>query len=139
MYQVQDFRSLNSGLLKSPGGGTGRRKGLKIPRAFVLVRVQFSSRAPQQHHAQGVALKRQPLLNPNVCVNLMERPMEILITLLKFVPPFVAALILGNWFFKELQKARALRKPWYAPYITTPAIMIITILVVLVSIRVFVY
>ena len=65
--------------------------------------------------------------------------MEILITLLKFVPPFVVALILGNWFFKELQKARALRKPWYAPYITTPAIMIIAILVVLVSIRIFVY
>ena len=65
--------------------------------------------------------------------------MEILILLLKFVPPFVAALILGHWFFKELQKAQALGKPWYAPYLTTPAIMIMAILVALVSIRVFVY
>jgi len=65
--------------------------------------------------------------------------MEIFITLLKFVPPFVAALILGNWFFKELQKARALGKPWYTPYLTTPGILIIAILAVLVSIRVFVF
>jgi len=65
--------------------------------------------------------------------------MEIIVALLKFVPPFVAALILGNWFFKELQKARALGKPWYAPYLTTPAIMIAVILIVLVSVRLFVF
>lgn len=65
--------------------------------------------------------------------------MEILITLLKFVPPFVAALILGNWFFKELQKARALGKPWYAPYLTPPAVLIMVILIGLVCIRMFVF
>lgn len=65
--------------------------------------------------------------------------MEILITLLKFVPPFVAALILGNWFFKELQKARALGKPWYAPYLTPPAVLIMVILIGLVCIRIFVF
>ena len=65
--------------------------------------------------------------------------MEILITLLKFVPPFVAALILGNWFFKELQKTRAQGKPWYAPYLTPPAVLIVTILIVLVCIRTFVF
>ena len=65
--------------------------------------------------------------------------MEYIILLLKFVPPFVAALILGNWFFKELKKARALGKPWYAPYLTTPAIMIVVILIALVSIRLFVF
>ena len=65
--------------------------------------------------------------------------MEILITLLKFVPPFVAALILGNWFFKELQKARAQGKPWYAPYLTPPAVLIVIILIVLVFIRTFVF
>ena len=65
--------------------------------------------------------------------------MEILIPLLKFVPPFVAALILGNWFFKELQKARALGKPWYAPYLTPPAVLIAVILVVLVCIRTFLF
>jgi len=65
--------------------------------------------------------------------------MEIVVQLIKFVPPFVAALILGNWFFKELQKARALGKPWYAPYLTTPAIMIVVILIALVSVRLFVF
>ena len=73
--------------------------------------------------------KGQPLL----------KLMEILITLLKFVPPFVAALILGNWFFKELQKARALGKPWYASYLTIPAIMIAAILMALVCIRIFLF
>jgi len=65
--------------------------------------------------------------------------MEIVVQLIKFVPPFVAALILGNWFFKELQKARALGKPWYAPYLTAPAIMIVVIFIALVSVRLFVF
>lgn len=65
--------------------------------------------------------------------------MEYIILSIKFVPPFVAALILGHWFFKELQKARAMRKPWYAPYITTPAIMIAAIISVLVAIRIFAF
>ena len=92
---------------------------------------EFNSRPGHhnKHHAQGVVRKRQPLL----------KLMEILITLLKFVPPFVAALILGNWFFKELQKARAARKPWYAPYLSVPAIMIAATLIGLVSIRVFLF
>ena len=65
--------------------------------------------------------------------------MEIVVQLIKFVPPFVAALILGHWFIKELQKARALGKPWYAPYLTPPAIMIVAILIALVIIRIFVF
>ena len=65
--------------------------------------------------------------------------MDILVKLLKFVPPFVAALILGHWFFRELQKARAQGKPWFAPYLTPPAIMIVVILIVLISIRIFVF
>ena len=32
--------------LYSLGGGIGRRKGLKIPRSIVSVRVRFSSQAP---------------------------------------------------------------------------------------------
>ncbi len=65
--------------------------------------------------------------------------MEIVIQLIKFVPPFIIALILGNWFFKDLQKARRLRKPWYAPYLTPPAILIIVILGTLIFIRIFVF
>ena len=90
---------------------------------------EFNSRPGHQVYTQGVVLNRQPLLNP----------MEILIQLVKFVPPFVAALILGHWFHKELKKARALGKPWYAPYLTPPAIMIAAILIALVSIRIFVF
>lgn len=65
--------------------------------------------------------------------------MEIVIKLLKFAPPFIAALILGQWFFKELQKARALRKPWYAAYLTTPAILIAFILAALIAFRIFAF
>ena len=65
--------------------------------------------------------------------------MEILVKVIKFVPPFIAALILGNWFFKELQRARAVQKPWYAPYLTTPAILIALILAVLVGVRIFAF
>ena len=66
------------------------------------------------------------------------KEMDIIALLIKYVPPFIAALILGNWFFKELQKARALKKPWYAPYLTTPAILIAVILTFLVVLRVMV-
>ena len=65
--------------------------------------------------------------------------MEIIVQLIKFVPPFVAALILGNWFFKELKKAKAQGKPWYAPYLTTPAIVIAVILIALIAIRTFMF
>lgn len=65
--------------------------------------------------------------------------MGIIAPLIKYVPPFVAALILGNWFFKELQKARALKKPWYAPYLTPPAVLIVVILTSLVAFRVIVF
>ncbi|MCG6910311.1 MAG: hypothetical protein LJE94_09340 [Deltaproteobacteria bacterium] len=65
--------------------------------------------------------------------------MDIVVKLIKFVPPFIAALILGHWFFKELQKARAMQKPWYAPYLTTPAILIVIILAALIAVRIFVF
>lgn len=65
--------------------------------------------------------------------------MEYVILCIKFVPPFIAALILGHWFFKELQKSRALNEPWYAPYLTPPAIMIVIIIIGLISIRMFAF
>ena len=40
-----------------------------------------------------------------------------------------AAMMLGRLFLAEVKTARALRKPWYAPYLSLPGIMIIVIAV----------
>lgn len=37
----------------------------------------------------------------------------------------LAASLLGNWFLSELKKARVLQKPWYAPYLTLPGLLMI--------------
>ena len=42
------------------GGGIGRRKGLKIPRSLVSVRVRFSSQAPRSN-TKGLKRKVQAL------------------------------------------------------------------------------
>jgi hypothetical protein len=47
------------------------------------------------------------------------------ISLLKMVAVLIAASFLGNWFLTEIKKARVLKKPWYAPYLTTPGLLII--------------
>jgi hypothetical protein len=58
-----------------------------------------------------------------------------LLHILKFVPILIAAILIGNWFLKELNRARALRKPWYAPYLTVPGVMILLALLLPLVIR----
>jgi hypothetical protein len=50
----QDIGYQNMTILICLGGGSGRRKGLKIPRPLVAVRVQVSSRAPKNQGFGGV-------------------------------------------------------------------------------------
>jgi hypothetical protein len=45
--------------------------------------------------------------------------------IIKFVPVLIAALMLGNWFLTEVKKAKVQQKPWYAPYLSTPGILIL--------------
>lgn len=53
------------------------------------------------------------------------------ITMLRMVAVLVAAGLLGNWFLKELKTARLLGKPWYAPYLSLPGLLIIVLIIVL--------
>ena len=52
-------------------------------------------------------------------------------SVLKAIPVLLAAVVLGNWFLTEARKAKAARKPWYAPYLTIPGILIIIIIMIL--------
>ncbi|MGD9016607.1 MAG: hypothetical protein PVH30_04435 [Desulfobacterales bacterium] len=45
--------------------------------------------------------------------------------ILKMVVVLAAAVTLGNWFLAEYRSARAKGRPWYAPYLTIPGILIL--------------
>jgi hypothetical protein len=46
-------------------------------------------------------------------------------TILQAIPVLVTAALLGNWFLSEVKQAKAARKPWYAPYLTPPGLLIL--------------
>ncbi len=50
--------------------------------------------------------------------------------MLKAIPILLAAFLLGNWFLKEVRKAKIARKPWYAPYLTPPGIIVVIVLLI---------
>ena len=45
--------------------------------------------------------------------------------IIKIVCLLAAAVILGNLFLSEVKKARMEHKPWYAPYLTVPGLLVI--------------
>ena len=51
--------------------------------------------------------------------------MDLLLQALKLVVVLLAAVTLGNWFLAEVRSARRLRKPWYAPYLSLPGILVL--------------
>jgi hypothetical protein len=53
------------------------------------------------------------------------------------VAVLIAASLLGNLFLSELKKARVLQKPWYAPYLTLPGLLMIIALFIPVVVWVF--
>ena len=55
--------------------------------------------------------------------------MQTALYLIKMAAILAAAMMLGRLFLAEVKTARALRKPWYAPYLSLPGIMIIVIAV----------
>jgi len=57
--------------------------------------------------------------------------MSWLLTIAKALAILTAACILGSWFLKEFKQARLSGKPWYAPYLSPPGIVLIIILVLL--------
>jgi hypothetical protein len=61
--------------------------------------------------------------------------LSAVISLLKMIAVLVAASFLGNWFLIELRKAHALQKPWYAPYMTWPGLLILIALFIPIVIK----
>jgi hypothetical protein len=57
--------------------------------------------------------------------------------ILKAIPILLAAFFLGNWFLAEVRKAKAASKPWYAPYLTIPGILIVVSFMTPIFIRFF--
>jgi hypothetical protein len=55
----------------------------------------------------------------------------VLQNIVKLVAVLVAAGILGNWFLTEVKKGKARRKPWYAPYLSPPGLIILGIILLL--------
>ncbi|MFH0726197.1 MAG: hypothetical protein V2B19_07585 [Pseudomonadota bacterium] len=51
--------------------------------------------------------------------------MQSVFEFMKMIAVLVAAIVVGNWFFSELKKAKATGAPWYRPYLTIPGILII--------------
>lgn len=55
--------------------------------------------------------------------------------LIKVVCILAAAVILGNLFLAEVKRARIEHKPWYAPYLTVPGLLIIIAILLPIIIR----
>ena len=50
--------------------------------------------------------------------------------LIKAICVLGAAALIGNWFLAEVRKAKAAGKPWYAPYLSLPGLLIIVFLMI---------
>jgi len=57
--------------------------------------------------------------------------------IIKYVPVLIAALLLGNWFMTEVKKAKIQQKPWYAPYLSIPGILVLLAISLPIVIRFF--
>lgn len=63
--------------------------------------------------------------------------MDQVLEIVKFIPVLIAAYLLGNWFLSEIKKANAQKKPWYAPYLSVPGILIILAILLPIIIKIF--
>jgi|WetSurMetagenome_2_1015567.scaffolds.fasta_scaffold254142_2 hypothetical protein len=54
-----------------------------------------------------------------------ETGMQGIFGIMKMIAVLVAAIVVGNWFFSELKKAKATGAFWYQPYLTIPGILVI--------------
>lgn len=63
--------------------------------------------------------------------------LSAVISLLKMAAVLLAASLLGNWFLSEIKKARVHQRPWYAPYLTLPGLLIIIALFIPVMVWMF--
>jgi hypothetical protein len=52
-------------------------------------------------------------------------------TLVEAAAVLAAAFILGNWFLKEIRKARRQGEAWYRPYMSVPGVLILLLILIL--------
>ncbi len=57
--------------------------------------------------------------------------MQIVVTLIQAVCVLLAAVILGNWYLKDIQRIKREGRPWYAVYLSIPGLLIIGLLLLL--------
>jgi len=57
--------------------------------------------------------------------------LENLITLVKIIAIFTAAIILGSWFSSEVKKSKLRGEPAYKPYLSPPGIIISIVVLLL--------
>lgn len=57
--------------------------------------------------------------------------MDMVVQIIKMAAVLIAAIMLGNWFLREVKSARARKMPWYTPYLTLPGVTILLIAVAL--------
>ncbi|MFO8084686.1 MAG: hypothetical protein R6U27_10255 [Desulfobacterales bacterium] len=62
--------------------------------------------------------------------------MSSFLEIIKYIPVLIAALVLGNWFMAEVKKAKIQKKPWYAPYLSIPGILILLALSLPIAIKI---
>ncbi len=53
------------------------------------------------------------------------------VNILKLISALTAAIIIGNWFQKEVRKARVNGEAWYKAYYSPPGLIIITSVIIL--------
>ncbi|MGB5987216.1 MAG: hypothetical protein WBG37_18070 [Desulfobacterales bacterium] len=53
------------------------------------------------------------------------------VELLRMAAALGTGALLGNWFLKEVRRARNAGKPWHAPYKTVPGILVLLALIIL--------
>ena len=53
------------------------------------------------------------------------------VELLRMGAALVAGAVLGNFFLKEVRRARRAGKPWHAPYKTLPGMLVLLAIIIL--------
>ena len=64
--------------------------------------------------------------------------MPMFLNVIKFISIIIASIIIGKWFLTELKSAQKEQKPWYAPYISIPGIIIIIVILIPVFMKYFI-
>ncbi len=53
------------------------------------------------------------------------------VNILKLISALTAAIIIGNWFQKEVRKARINGEPWHKAYYSPPGLIILASVIIL--------